>query len=86
MPLDATYKTMRCELPLFILVVETNVNYTVVGSFITQNETAASIAEALHIFREWNPQWKPQYFMTDFFVTRKSMPLSLNLKVHVLLQ
>ena len=63
---DATYKTMRYELPLFFLVVKTNVNYTVVGSFITQNETTASIAEALHIFREWNPQWKPRYFMTDF--------------------
>lgn len=66
MLLDATYKTMRYELPLFFLVVKTNVNYTVVGSFITQNETTASIEEALHIFRDWNPQWRPQYFMTDF--------------------
>ena len=66
MLLDVTYKTMRYELPLFFLVVKSNVNYTVVGSFITQNETTASIEEALHIFRDWNPQWKPQYFMTDF--------------------
>ena len=29
--LDATYKTMRYELPLFFLVVKTNVNYIVVG-------------------------------------------------------
>ena len=39
--LDATYKTMRYELPLFFLVVKTNVNYVVVGSFATQNEMAA---------------------------------------------
>ena len=67
MLLDATYKTMRYDLPLFFLVViKTNINYTVVESFITQDETTASIEEALHIFRDWNPQWKPQYFMTDF--------------------
>ena len=29
MLLDATYKTMRYELPLFFVVVKTNVNYTV---------------------------------------------------------
>lgn len=66
MLLDATYRTMKYELPLFFLVVKTNVNYTVVGSFITQDETTASIEEALRIFRDWNPQWKPRYFMTDF--------------------
>ena len=47
--LDATYKTMRYELPLFFLVVKTNVNYMVVGSFIIQRETTASIQEALEI-------------------------------------
>ena len=48
--LDATYKTMRYELPLFFLVVKTNVNYTVVGAFITQNKTKAAIEEVLKIF------------------------------------
>lgn len=64
--LDATYKTMRYELPLFFLVVKTNVNFVVVGSFIIHNETTASIEEALNIFRTWNPTWSPQFFMTDF--------------------
>lgn len=64
--LDATYKTMRYELPLFFLVVMTNVNYMVVGSFIIQRETTASIQDALEIFRDWNDSWKPQFFMTDF--------------------
>ena len=66
MLLDATYKTMRYELPLFFLVVKTDVNYTVVGAFINQIETKTAIEEALKIFRAWNPKWKPQYFMTDF--------------------
>lgn len=64
--LDATYKTMRYELPLFFLVVKTNVNYIVVGSFVIQHETTASIREALQIFSEWNANWHPRYFMTDF--------------------
>jgi len=55
MLLDATYKTMRYELPLFFLVVKTNVNYTVAGAFITQKETKGAIEEALKIFRAWNP-------------------------------
>lgn len=64
--LDATYKTIRYELPLFFLIIRTNANYLVVGSFIIQKETTVSIEEALGIFREWNPTWKPQFFMTDF--------------------
>ena len=64
--LDATYKTMRYELPLFFLVVKTNVNYIVVGSFIIQKETTECIQEALGMFRCWNHSWNPRYFMTDF--------------------
>ncbi|CAB4019209.1 Calcium-responsive transcription factor, partial [Paramuricea clavata] len=64
--LDATYKTMRYELPLFFIVVKTNVNYLVVGSFIIQRETTASIEEALGILKCWNHSWEPKYFMTDF--------------------
>ena len=64
--LDATYKTTRYELPLFFLVVKTNVNYAVVGVFVIQNETTADIIEALQLFQKWNPAWNPKYFMTDF--------------------
>ena len=66
MLLDATYKAMRYELPLFFLVVKTKVNYTVVWAFITQKETTAAIEEVLKIFHARNPKWKSQYFMTDF--------------------
>ncbi len=64
--LDATYKTTRYSLPLFFLVVKTNVNYAVVGVFVIQNETTFDITEALQVFRQWNPSWKPSFFMTDF--------------------
>ncbi|XP_065651134.1 uncharacterized protein LOC136079329 [Hydra vulgaris] len=41
--LDATYKTTRYVLPVFFLVVKTNVDYQVVGCFITENETKRAI-------------------------------------------
>ena len=47
--LDATYKTARYALPLFFLVVQTNVDYQVVGSFVIQHETSQCIKEALQI-------------------------------------
>ena len=44
--LDATYKTTRYSLPLFFLVVKTNVDYQIVGSFVIQSETTDAIHEA----------------------------------------
>lgn len=86
--LDATYKTMRYELPLFFLVVKTNVNYIVVGSFVIQHETTKSIEEALNIFKKWNPKWSPRFFMTDFCheeinAIERIFPGMLNNTVHL---
>lgn len=64
--LDATYRTSRYSLPLYFLVVPTNVNYMVVASFITETEDSVSISEALKIIRGWNSAWKPKYFLTDY--------------------
>ncbi|XP_073678281.1 uncharacterized protein [Garra rufa] len=30
------------------------------------DETTADVREALAVFREWNPDWKPSHFMVDF--------------------
>ena len=67
--LDATYKTTKYALPLFFITVKTNVDHAIVGSFIVQDETTQSITEALTIIKQWNPQWKPSYFM----ITRTSV-------------
>ena len=64
--LDATYKTTRYAVPLFFLCVKTNVNYIVVATFITQFEDTSSIAEALQMINQVNPNWSPQCFVTDF--------------------
>jgi len=45
--------------------VKTNVNYTVVGSFVVQTESRIAISEALGILANWNPLWTPKYFMVD---------------------
>jgi len=64
--LDATYKIFLYDLPLFFLAVKTNVDYQVVGCFITEDETSQSIAEALSILRDQCFKSIPPYFMTDF--------------------
>ena len=64
--LDATYKTTRYVLPLFLLVVKTNVDYQIVGTFITENETKRALVEALRIFKKWNLEVTPSYGMTDY--------------------
>ena len=63
--LDATYKTRKYALPLFFIAVKTNVDYIIVASFVVQDETTESIQEALSIIKQWNPEWRPQNFMTD---------------------
>ena len=61
--LDAKYKTTRYA--CFFLVEKANVDYHVIGSFVTEDETVCSIKEALEVVREWNPDWLPHLFMTD---------------------
>ena len=49
--LDATYKTTKYALPLFMLAVSTNFSYLPVAEFIVQSETSSSIVEALEIIK-----------------------------------
>ena len=63
--LDATYRTTRYALPLFFIVVKTNVDYQVVASFAIQDETTSSIMEALSVVQSSNSSWNPHLFMTD---------------------
>ena len=64
--IDATYKTTKYDLALFFIAVRTNVGYMVVAEFIIQSESAEEISEALSILKQWNPNWKPKYFMSDY--------------------
>ena len=84
--LDATYKTTKYSLALFFLVVKTNVNYQIVGSFVLQSETSESIAEALKVICDWNASWSPLYFMVDYSEEEMSAITSLFPGVHIVLQ
>eukprot|EP00794_Sanderia_malayensis_P003968 gene3968-4519_t len=64
--LDATCRTTCYTLPLFFLVVKTNVDYQIAGAFVTENEDTDSIKEAMAIIKKWNPEFEPKYFMTDY--------------------
>ena len=64
--LDATYRTTRYAIPLFFLVVKTNVDYQIAATFICENESTEAIQEALSIIKGWNPDFKPTFFMTDY--------------------
>ena len=64
--LDATYRTCNFDIPLFFLCVNTNVGYSIVGTFMLENENTESIKEALNIVKSWNQKWKPTHFVTDY--------------------
>lgn len=64
--MDATYKTTKYSIPLFFVCVKTNVSYSVVAEFITQYETSEHIHEALSILKTWNPNWNPEFYLTDY--------------------
>ena len=64
--MDATYKTMKYDLPLFFICIKTNMCYVVVGQFIIMSENEEAISEALEIFRTWNTSWVPKFAMVDF--------------------
>ena len=63
--LDATYKTTKYSIPLFLVTVKTNAKYMVVGSFAIQEETTEAITEAMDILKSWNESCSPVYFMAD---------------------
>lgn len=64
--LDATYRTTKYALPLFFLVVKTNVDYQVVGSFVLQSEASYEIEKALKVIADWNTDWSPKSFLVDY--------------------
>ena len=49
--LDATYKTTKYSLPLYFLIVQTNVNYQVAAVIVTQEETTCMLSKALQIIK-----------------------------------
>ena len=53
--MDTTYKMCKLSLPLFFLIVRTNVGYSVIAEFVVQHEDSQCIAEALKLLcAQWD--------------------------------
>ena len=63
---DFALFSFRYALPLFFVVVKTNIDYQVVAAFVVESETERAISEALQVIQEWNPDFQPRVFMTDY--------------------
>jgi len=63
--LDAVYRAGRYPLPLFFLLVRTNVNCQVAAVFVVQRETRQSLVDALQVIRTWNPDVNPRFAVCD---------------------
>ena len=57
----------RYALPLFFLVVKTNIDYQIVVVFLPENETEESIEEALSIIKTWKETVNPIYGITNYY-------------------
>jgi len=64
--IDATYKTTIYDLPLFFLCVLSNVGCLNVATFLLSDEKQTSIVDAFQQISQWNADWKPKRFITDF--------------------
>ena len=63
---DATHKICKYSLPLYFLVVQTNVNFQIAAIIVLEDETGKLLTKALQIIKEWNPDVTPKYAMVDF--------------------
>lgn len=64
--IDATYKTTIYDMPLAMLCVPTNVGYFNVAAMLLCDETQETLTAALRKIADWNPDWHPKCFVTDF--------------------
>lgn len=64
--LDAAYRVCKYAIPLYFLVVRTNINFQVVAVIMPQYETTASIYEGLEIIKAWNIDINPKNAIADF--------------------
>ena len=51
---------------MYALLVQTNVDFQVVGCFVVSKQRKDGVTEALNIFKEWNTFWQPKYFLVDY--------------------
>ena len=67
--IDAMYRTSMYDLALFLLVVRTNVSFSLGAAFIIQHEEQTAVARAIQQIKDNMEkegfQWDPAYWMAD---------------------
>ena len=76
--LDATCKTTRYVLPLFFMVIKTNVDYEVVGEFVCEGGETELIRSALKILKSWTPRVL-MTVLSDMFNKKVTVIIGVNL-------
>lgn len=63
--------TLRSTLPYrcYLMLVQTNVDYQVVGFITVSKQKKNGLIESLKIFQEWNSFWNPKYVFVDYTET-----------------
>ena len=64
--IDCTFRTTRYDLPLLVVAVITGVGYYPVATALLPAEKQTTIHSALQVLAQWNPDWRPCAFMSDF--------------------
>ena len=49
----------------YIMFVQTNVDYQVVGSILVSKQRKNGLVEGLKVFQEWNSYWNPKHMFVD---------------------
>ena len=65
-------KNNKICLSIIMLVVKTNVDYIPIAEFVTEDEVSETILKVLEVVKNWNPDWNPSYFMSDYSETQIS--------------
>ena len=63
--LNATYRTTRYAIPLYIFCVQKNCRYVVVAIMLIEGEYSNSLSEALTMLADMNPKRKAKASMID---------------------
>ena len=63
---DTIYKTTKYALPLFFLVIKTNINFQLYPVIVLQEELIDMMAKALSVVKIRNPEVAPKYAFVDF--------------------
>nr|XP_054773909.1 uncharacterized protein LOC129282002 [Lytechinus pictus] len=71
--MDIVYRSATFPADVVFLFVRTNVDYQLVAGFVGEAGTAEAVEEGFLVMKDWNPNWKPEFFVMDHKVEMMEM-------------